>query len=155
MQMRSGFGLTRPAWALAFGLPAREPEDLRPPRPPSRLASASHFHAVRGLWLHGTWRQPGTILLASVAPEGTVPSGALSVTSERPIRRALGREAANARITSKKSKVFKGGIEFKQNSGGPLSLQETACSFSKRLRLHRNIENDVQDSCTNCTAGCE
>ena len=56
MQDETGFGLTRPAWALAFGLPAAEPEDLRPPRPRSRLARASHFQAARGRRLHGTSR---------------------------------------------------------------------------------------------------
>ena len=49
----------------------------------------------------------GTLLLASVEPAGPVPSGAHSVASERLVRRALGREAANAKVTSKKSK-FRG-----------------------------------------------
>ena len=56
MQVESGSSSTHPAWAVAFGLPAAEPEDLRPPRPTSRLARASHFQAVRGQRLHGTWR---------------------------------------------------------------------------------------------------
>ena len=71
-------------------------------RPPSRLAGASHFQTVRGPRLHGTWRPPGTIPLASVAPAGTVPSGAPSIVRERRIRRALGE---NAKESSKNIKI--------------------------------------------------
>ena len=45
-------------------------------RPPRRLAGASLFQADRGQRLHGSWRLPMPIQLASVAPERTVPSGA-------------------------------------------------------------------------------
>ena len=54
---------------------------------------------------------PATTQTASVDPEGPVPSGALSITSERPIRRALGRKAASARITSKKVKIWVGKMQ--------------------------------------------
>ena len=55
-RQNSGSSATRPAWALAFGLPAAEPEDLRPPRSRSRLDCSSHFQTVRGRGLHETSR---------------------------------------------------------------------------------------------------
>ena len=107
MQVESGSSSTRPAWALAFGLPAAEPEDLRPPRPRSRLARASTLPGSPRPAAPRNFPDAGTLLLASVEPAGPVPSGAHSVASERLVRRALGREAANAKVTSKKSK-FRG-----------------------------------------------
>ena len=72
----------------------------------------------------------GTLLLASVEPAGPVPSGAHSVASERLIRRALGREAANARIMSKKNKI-QGWEKCKQHLGGPLRLQGSLAHFQR------------------------
>ena len=97
----SGFGLTRPAWALAYGLP-RAPTTSPRDKAPRWREGSSKQTAARGSTDLGSGDPPATTQMASVDPEGPVPSGALSVTSERPIRRALGRKAASARFTSKK-----------------------------------------------------
>ena len=102
----SGFGLTRPAWALAYGLP-RAPTTSPRAKAPRWREGSSKQTAARGSTDLGSGDPPATTQTASVDPEGPVPSGALSITSERPIRRALGRKAASARFTSKKSK-FRG-----------------------------------------------
>jgi len=95
----SGFSLTRPAWALAYGLPrATTSPRAKTPRWRESLPSRPRPEAPRTL----ASGDPPATQTASVAPEGTVPSGAHSGASKRLIRRALGREAANARITSKK-----------------------------------------------------
>ena len=152
MQVESGSSSTRPAWALAFGLPAAEPEDLRPPRPRSRLARASTLPGSPRPAAPRNFPDAGTLLLASVEPAGPVPSGAHSVASERLVRRALGREAANAKVTSKKSKF--GWEVCKQHTGGPLRLScevshctlRQSCSFPKSCAC-TEIQRNVQTCC--------
>ena len=116
---RSGFGLTRPAWALAYGLP-RAPTTSPRDKAPRWREGSSKQTAARGSTDLGSGDPPATTQTASVDPEGPVPSGALSITSERPIRRALGRKAASARITSKKVKIWVG--KMQTALGGPLRL---------------------------------
>ena len=101
---RSGFGLTRPAWALAYGLPRAPTTSPRAKTPRWResLPSRPRPEAPRTL---ASGDPPATTQTASVDPERPVPTGARSVASKRLIRRALGREAANARIMSKKNKI--------------------------------------------------
>ena len=100
----SGFSITRPVWALAYGLP-RAPTTSPRDKAPRWREGSSKQTAARGSTDLGSGDPPATTQTASVDPERPVPTGARSVASKRLIRRALGREAANARIMSKKNKI--------------------------------------------------
>ena len=109
---RSGFGLTRPAWALAYGLPRAPATNPRAKAPRWREGSSK---ADRGRRLHGPW------LRGSASHDA---NGIRRARKPGPIRRprASDRSGAplaarpQARESSKKSK-FMGGKKFKQNLG--------------------------------------
>ena len=125
----SGFSITRPVWALAYGLPRAPTTSPRAKTPRWResLPSRPRPEAPRTL---ASGDPPATTQTASADPARPVPTGARSVASKRLIRRALGREAANARIMSKKNKI-QGWEKCKQHLGGPLRLQGSLAHFQR------------------------
>ena len=72
---RSGFGLTRPTWALAYGLP-RAPATNPRAKAPRWREGLPRQTAARGSTDLGSGDPPATTQTASVEPEGPVPSGA-------------------------------------------------------------------------------
>ena len=102
---RSGLRTTHRGLGTGVRLASRRARELLVHRrPPSQLASASNFQAVRGQRLHGTWRSPGTN-----------PAGIRRPRGDGPIRRPLCYERAThparprrERENSSKKSKFRG-----------------------------------------------
>ena len=151
----SGFSLTRPVWAQAYGLPRAPTTSPRAKTPRWResLPSRPRPEAPRTL---ASGDPPATTQTASADPARPVPTGARSVASKRLIRRALGREAANARIMSKKNKI-QGWEKCKQHLGGPLRLQGSLAHFQRAAPAQKftgssnQLQNNEQQTANNNT----